>query len=82
MSSLASIAGNTDFRFIDRPRGKHKLGLPQNSPAQRGQRIAAGPMLIGSHARPGVRRFAGALLAAALTLATTLATTTLAARGA
>jgi sulfonate transport system substrate-binding protein len=36
-------------------------------------------MLIGSHARPGVRRFAGALLAAALTLATTLATTTLAA---
>ncbi len=51
MSSLASIAGNTDFRFIDRPRGKHKLGLPQNSPTQRGQRIAAGPMLIGSHAR-------------------------------
>lgn len=37
-------------------------------------------MLIGSHARPGVRRFAGALLAAALTLATTtLVTTTLAA---
>lgn len=80
MSSCLPTAGNTDFRFIDRPRDKHKLGLPPNRPAQRGPRIPAGPMFIRSHLRPGGHRLAGARLATALTLATmTLATVTLAA---